>query len=197
MRFVLASASPTRREILRAAHVSFETATADVDEERIKNELLGKGAAADAIALALAEEKALEVSARETNSLVLGADQVLVCDGALFSKAESLTEAKESLKQFRGRTHELISAMVLVHNGAIEWRHAEIAELWVRDFSDSFLEEYVAQEGKDILGSVGCYRIEGRGAQLFEKIIGDQFTIMGLPLFPLLGALRTRGIVSV
>ena len=174
----------------------FEIKLPDVDEDRIKDELLDTGAAAGAIATALAEQKAMDVSARAENALVLGADQVLVCDGELFSKAENLTEARESLKRFRGRRHELISAMALVRDETTEWLHLESAELWVRDFSDAFIDAYLEQEGAEILGSVGCYRIEGGGAQLFEKIIGDQFTIRGLPLFPLLGALRARGIMA-
>ncbi len=194
--FILASASPTRREILSAAGVPFEIKLPDVDEDRIKDELLDTGAAAGAIATALAEQKAMDVSARAENALVLGADQVLVCDGELFSKAKNLTEARESLKRFRGRRHELISALALVRDETTEWLHLESAELWVRDFSEAFLDAYLEQEGAGILGSVGCYRIEGGGAQLFEKIIGDQFTIRGLPLFPLLGALRARGIMA-
>jgi len=198
-RLILASASPTRREILSSAKIVFESIVPNVDEDRIKKKLLLEGAAAGAIATALAEQKALDVSAGlgtgRNNSLVLGADQVLVCDGELFSKAEDLMQAHETLKRFRGRKHELISAMALVREGMTEWLHCESAELWVRDFSDAFLDEYLEKEGEDILGSVGCYRIEGRGAQLFEKIIGDQFTIRGLALFPLLGALRARGIV--
>ena len=194
-RLILASASLTRQKILDAASVPFETVAPNVNEGRIKDELLARGAKADMIASALAEQKALDVSGRVKNTLVLGADQVLVCEGKLFSKAENLTDARETLKQFRGRKHELISAMALVRNESTEWRHVEIAELWVRDVSDAFLDEYLEQEGGDILGSVGCYRIEGRGAQLFEKVMGDQFTIRGLPLFPLLGVLREKGVI--
>ena len=200
-RLILASASPTRREILSAARITFQSVVPNVDEDIVKRKLLRDGAAASAIASALAEQKALDVSAGMRtgtvgdDTLVLGADQVLVCDGELFSKAEDLMQASHCLKRFRGRKHELISAMALVRKGVTEWLYFESAELWVRDFSDAFLEEYLEKEGDNILGSVGCYRIEGRGAQLFEKIIGDQFTIRGLPLFPLLGALRVRGIV--
>nr|TFG55350.1 MAG: septum formation protein Maf [Hyphomicrobiales bacterium] len=192
---ILASASASRRAILQSAGVAFESLSPRVDEKSIKNALLRDGASASAIALALAEKKAAEVSARAENALVLGADQVLVCEGQLFSKAEDMSQARETLKRFRGRQHELISAMALVRNETTEWLHVETAELWVRDFSDAYLEEYLEQEGDDILGSVGCYRIEGRGAQLFEKVVGDQFTIRGLPLFPLIATLRARGIV--
>ena len=194
--FILASSSVTRRDILEAAGLTFEIKSPNVDEETIKNRLLSEGAAAVAIASGLAEKKAAEVSARAGNSLVLGADQVLVCEGQVFSKAENFMQARKSLKQFRCQRHELISAMALVRDEKTEWLHVESAELWVRDFSDAFLDNYLEREGIDILGSVGCYRIEGRGAQLFEKIIGDQFTIRGLPLLPLLAALRARGIVQ-
>lgn len=198
-RLILASASPTRREILSAAKITFQSIAPNVDEDIVKRKLLRDGAVASAVASALAEQKALDVSASMgtvgDDTLVLGADQVLVCDGELFSKAEDLMQASHCLKRFRGRKHELISAMALVRKGVTEWLYFESAELWVRDFSDVFLEEYLEKEGDNILGSVGCYRIEGRGAQLFEKIIGDQFTIRGLPLVPLLGALRVRGIV--
>jgi septum formation protein len=184
---------------LSAAKITFQSIAPNVDEDIVKRKLLRDGAVASAVASALAEQKALDVSASMgtvgDDTLVLGADQVLVCDGELFSKAEDLMQASHCLKRFRGRKHELISAMALVRKGVTEWLYFESAELWVRDFSDVFLEEYLEKEGDNILGSVGCYRIEGRGAQLFEKIIGDQFTIRGLPLVPLLGALRVRGIV--
>lgn len=173
----------------------FEARIPSVDERRIEDELLAQGAKAEMVAERLAEEKAMEVSGRAQGALVLGADQVLVCEGKLFSKAENLRVACETLKQFRGRKHELVSSMALARDGTTEWKHVDIAELWMREFSDEFLEEYLELEGDDILGSVGCYRIEGRGAQLFEKVVGDQFTIRGLPLFPLLDALRDRGVV--
>ena len=192
---ILASASPTRRKILEAAAVPLKTLAPNVDERRIERELLANSVKADVIAGKLAEEKALEVSGREKHALVLGADQVLVCEGKLFSKVQNLGAARETLKQFRGRKHELVSAMALARNGLTEWIYVDIAELWMRQFSDDFLDQYLELEGDDILGSVGCYRIEGRGAQLFEKVEGDQFTIRGLPLIPLLGALRDRGVV--
>ena len=194
-RLILASASPTRRSILEAARVPFETMAPNVDERQIECKLVAQGAEAVAVAEQLAEQKALNVSAQVKDALVLGADQVLVCAGKLFSKAEDLSGARETLKALRGRKHQLISSVVLACNRLSEWRHVEIAELWMRGFSDEFLDEYLEQEGEVILGSVGCYRIEGRGAQLFDKVLGDQFTIRGLPLFALLGALRERGIV--
>jgi septum formation protein len=194
-RLVLASASPTRREMLLAAKIPFESLSPEVDEEAIKDISLKNGASPAAIADILAEYKALHIAARVPGAAVIGADQVLVCEGSLFSKARSLDEARETLKLFRGRKHELVSAVVLVRDDVVLWRHTESAHLSVRDFSDAFLDSYLAVEGEDILGSVGCYRIEGAGVQLFDKVEGDQFTIRGLPFIALLGALREYGIL--
>jgi septum formation protein len=195
-RFILASASPTRRAILAAAQVAFEIVPATVDEEALKDAALAHGRKPAEIAGLLAREKALAVSRLHAGALVLGADQVLICEERLFSKANDLGQARASLKFFRGREHALVSALALAEDGAIVWEYAETPLLAMRNFSDSFLEDYLASEGADILGSVGCYRIEGAGAQLFEKIEGDIFSIRGLPLLPLLAVLRDRGIVA-
>lgn len=194
-RFILASGSASRRAILSAANVPFESVSPDVDEEAAKAEALRRGVSARSVAQLLADAKALKVSRADAKALVLGADQVLVCDGRLFNKATSIEDARETLQTLRDRKHELISALALAQAGEIVWRHVDGAELWVRNFSDAFLDGYLAREGGEILGSVGCYRIEGMGALLFEKIAGDQFTIRGLSLLPLLGALRERGII--
>ena len=195
-RFILASASASRREILTAARIPFEAIASDVDEESVKQEALKSRATPQTLAAMLAEQKALAVGRAHPDALTLGADQLLVCEGKIFSKAGSVSEARSTLKFFRGRKHQLIGALALAQRGEIVWRHIETSELWVRDFSDSFLEAYLAEEGEALLGSVGCYRIEAMGAQLFEKIAGDQFAIRGLPLFPLLAALRERGIAA-
>lgn len=195
MRFILASASASRREILSAARIPFAAIASHIDEEAIKVRALNNGAMPEALAAELAESKALHIGQSDPEALVLGADQLLACDGKVFSKAASLDEARETLKYFRGRKHQLVGALALAHRDKIVWGHVETSELWVRDFSDAFLEEYLAAEGDAILGSVGCYRIEAMGAQLFEKISGDQFAIRGLALFPLLAVLRERGIV--
>jgi septum formation protein len=150
-------------------------------------------ASASAAAEHLAESKALAVSARHPSALVLGCDQVLVCEGKLFNKAMDATEAGATLRALRGWTHELISAAVIAKDQELTWRCTDVARLTMRDFSDAFLESYLQAELPDILGSVGCYRIEGRGAQLFARVEGDQFTIRGLPLIPLLAALRAHG----
>lgn len=192
---VLASASPTRAKLLRAAGVPFEVVPASVDEEAVKRSLLAEGASTDAVADALAELKAVRVSARRQGDLVLGADQVLEFEGQIVNKSRDLAEAAVLLSRLRGRTHALITAAVLARRGTAIWRHTSRIALTVRDFSDAFLEHYLAQEGAEILGSVGCYRLEGRGLQLFSRIDGDYFAILGLPMLPLLTALRDQGII--
>jgi septum formation protein len=196
MTLILASASAVRARLLREAGVRFGVRPADVDEDAIKQVLCRDGVAADSVADALAEAKALNVSAASPQALVLGCDQVLVCDGRLFDKARDISEAREILSYLRGRTHHLISASVLVDRGKVVWRYSERASLTMREFSDAFLDDYLKDEGKLVLSSVGCYQLENRGAQLFDSIAGDFFCILGLPLLPLLAALRTRGLVA-
>jgi septum formation protein len=196
MKLILASASRSRARMLEAAGVPFEIVPAHVDEESVKQSLLAENAPARDVADALAELKALRISTKHPNALVLGADQVLVFGSELISKCESLDEAAALLRRLRGKSHELISAAVLAKDGAPIWRHVAKATLWMRNFSDEFLKDYLAGEGDGLLAGVGCYRLEGRGAQLFEKIDGDYFTILGLPLVPLLTALREQGILE-
>jgi septum formation protein len=193
---ILASASQTRARLLGDAGVTFEIVPARVDEDALKQSLLVEKASHRDIADALAELKALRVSASRPGELVLGADQVLSFDGALISKCESLAEARELLLCLRGKAHDLISAMVLAKNGAPVWRHVGKATLTMRDFSDSFLDDYLAQEGEGLLSGVGCYRLESRGAQLFSRVNGDHSTVLGLPLIPLLSALREQGVIA-
>jgi septum formation protein len=161
---------------------------ANIDEDAVKT----SGLEARAVAEKLAELKAIAVA----GELVLGADQVLACDGRLVSKAATLDEAAQQLRMLRGRRHVLVSAAVLASDGTPVWRHVEESALWMRDFSDAFLETYLAAEGSAILGGVGCYRYEGAGAQLFARVEGDYFSILGLPLVPLLAALRERGVIG-
>jgi septum formation protein len=193
---ILASSSPTRAKLLCDAGVRFTVRPASVDEDAVKTTLLADGAGGRDIADALAELKALRISAAEPNSLVLGADQVLMLGETLFSKAESMSAAAEQLRQLRGRDHLLITVVVLARAGAPIWRHVEISKLTMRDFSDVFLETYLQQVGDGLLGGVGCYQLESRGAQLFASIEGDYFSILGLPLLPLLAALRNQGVMS-
>jgi septum formation protein len=188
--FILASSSTSRRVMLEAAGVDFTVVPPNVDEETIKDRLAGEGADGPSIAHALAEAKSLGVSAIHPDVPVLGADQILVSRGRLFSKAADETEARETLRALRGQDHELISAAVIAKGGTTLWRRTDMARLTMRDFSDAFLDGYIAAEMPDLLGSVGCYRIEGRGAQLFSGVKGDHFCIRGLPLIAVLQALR-------
>ncbi|WP_421936874.1 Maf family protein [Phenylobacterium sp.] len=192
MSLILASKSAARRAVLDGAGVRYEARVAGVDEDAVKTSLLAEGAGPRAIADALAELKAIRVSAGRPD-FVIGSDQTLDLDGQLYDKAESVDAARERLKLLRGRTHKLHSAVVVAKEGAPIWREIVTASLTMRDFSDAFLEEYLAQEGEHALGSVGCYRLEGPGAQLFSKIEGDYFAILGLPLMGLLDLLRRHG----
>ena len=190
-KLILASGSSSRRAMLAAAGVEFTAIVPEIDEDELRAKMPAANGAA--IAEHLAQSKALAVSARHPGALVLGCDQVLVCEDRLFNKALDDSEARATLRALRGRTHELISAAVLARGDELAWRCTDVARLRMRDFSDAYLKEYLEAELPDILGSVGCYRIEGRGAQLFSRIEGDQFTVRGLPLIPLLTALRQQG----
>ena len=189
---MLASKSAARRAVLDGAGVPYEAATAGVDEEAVKVGMLAEGADAREIADALAELKAIKVS-RSRTEFVVGADQTLEFEGKLYDKAETLAEARARLQALRGKPHKLHSAVVVAKEGAPIWREVLTATLTMRDFSDAFLDEYLAHEGEAALGSVGCYRLEGPGVQLFSKIDGDYFTILGLPLMGLLDLLRRHG----
>jgi septum formation protein len=192
---ILASASTIRAEMLRRAGVAVEVSPSGVDEAAIKQALKTDGAGARDVADALAETKAIKVSCKHSG-LVIGADSVLELDGRLYDKPEDLTEARNHLLLFRGRKHNLHSAVVIAEGGAPLWRYVATATLTMRDFSDAFLDRYMADEGEALLFSVGCYRLEGLGAQLFDKIEGDYFAILGLPLIPVLDYLRLRGAIG-
>lgn len=193
---VLASASAVRARLLREAGIRFGVRPAELDEDAVKSTLHQQGLAVSDFALALAEAKALDVSSLSPQSLVLGCDQTLLCGTRLFDKPRDLAEARENLSFLRGQEHQLICAAVLAQNGAVVWRYEERAHLIMRAFSDGFLDAYLKSEGAQILGSVGCYQLEGLGAQLFSSVMGDYFTVLGLPLIPLLGALREHGVVT-
>jgi septum formation protein len=192
---ILASRSEARAAMLRAAGVTVEILPAAVDEAAIKQGLRADGASPRDIADALAEFKARRIAGRASGLRVLGADQVLVCEGALFDKPASVEEAREQLAFLRGRDHELLSAAVIYEDAAPVWRHVGRAVLRVRPFSDAFLDDYVARQGPALLTTVGAYRLESEGAQLFSHVQGDYFTILGLPLLEVLGFLRTRGML--
>ena len=194
---VLASRSAARIAMLEAAGVPFTAMAADVDEEGMKDALLADGRSGRDIADALAELKAVKLSRRFPQALVLGCDSTVVAeDGALVSKAGTLEEAREQLRALRGTTHRLHSAVVAAEGGRPVWRQVDTARRTMRAFSDEFLERYLAAEWPAIGGCVGGYRLEGLGVQLFERIEGSHFTILGLPLLPLLAWLRERGVVA-
>lgn len=193
-RLVLASGSRVRATLLRQAGLAFEVQPADVDESITKREMTG--ADPMVIAEALAAIKARAVSPSRPGVLVIGADQMLVCDGGLFDKPADLDEARGHLRRLRGRTHHLCTAAVVVRDGEVLWRHSERPELVMRPFSDGFIEDYLAAVGTDALLSVGAYQLEGRGAQLFERVTGDFFSILGLPLLPLLAFLRHQKLIE-
>ena len=197
MTLVLASTSAARRAMLDAAGVPHEAVAPHVDEDALKAALAAEGASPRAVAEALAEAKAVKVSQRLPGVLVLGADQMLALDdGTMLDKPADRGGAAAQLHRLRGRTHRLISAAVIAENGTAVWRVADTATLEVRAFSEAWLESYLDAEGAAILGCVGSYRLEGLGAQLFARVRGDHFTILGLPLLAVLDYLRTRGVIA-
>jgi septum formation protein len=193
---VLASQSASRRALLGAAGVPFEALSPGVDEEAAKEALRADGLDARALADALAELKALRVSRRVPGGLVLGCDQTLsLDDGSMIDKAVDREDAARILRLLSGRVHHLHSAAVMVLNGEPIWRHIERVRMTVRPLSDAFIDAYLDQDWDQCQWCVGCYRIEGPGAQLFAKVEGSQFAIQGLPLLPLLDFLRIRGVL--
>ena len=191
----LASTSKARRALLEGAGVTFEAVDSGLDEEITKAWLKDQGAWPRRIAEALAEAKALKASEGRPG-LVIGADQTLEFETGLYDKVATTDAARERLKLLRGKPHQLHSAVVVAQNGTAIWRDRVSATLTMRDFSDAFLEDYLAAEGEAALGSVGCYRLEGPGAQLFSRIEGDYFAILGLPLLGLLDFLREQGALA-
>ncbi len=194
-RLILASGSAIRAQILDGAGLEYEVISKPVDEAAIKDSLLAEGARLRDIADALAEAKAMRVSRLE-EGFVIGADQIMVMDNKLFDKPKNIDEARDRLKLMRGKTHKLMGGVVVCENGHAVWRHLAVTTLKVRNFSDAFLETYLELEGDAVTKSVGAYRFEGLGSQLFEKVEGDFFSILGLPLLPLLDYLRIRGVIQ-
>jgi septum formation protein len=196
VKLLLASSSRTRQRMLRDAGVPFDTVRSSLDEEAAKERLVETGFAPRDLAEMLAELKAVAVAA-PAETLVLGADQTLERDdGALLGKPADLDQARDQLLSLRGRVHRLHSAAVLAVEGRRCWGMVETVTLTVRDFSDSFLEDYLRREGEAVLWSAGGYRLEGLGAQLFESVGGSHFAVLGLPLLPLLEELRRRGLLA-
>jgi len=190
---ILASASPTRARLLSAAGISARIEPADVDEEAVKRTFKANRGVAVDCALALAEAKAQLVSRRNHRALVIGADRILVCGNTWFDKPANPGAARAQLQSLSGCTHELVTATCVVQDEAPIWHQVGSPRLTMRTFSEGFLDDYLEAEGASILGSVGAYRLEGRGVQLFTRIEGDHFAILGLPLLELLGFLRDRG----
>jgi len=196
MTLVLASASASRQRMLKVAGVDFSVSAADLNEDALTADLQAKGLDAGGIAAALAEQKAVTVSRRMPGATVLGADSVLALGREVISKCRDLAELRTLLRRMSGKTHQLISAAALARDGVAFWRHAGVARLTMRLFSEAFLDAYLAAEGAAVLSSVGGYHYEGRGVQLFEQVTGDSFIIQGLPLLPLLSELRVLGLLE-
>ena len=193
MTLILASKSASRRAMLDAAGVAYSSIPAEIDERAVEAGL--EGAAPAEVAEALAVAKAAAVAEGNPQALVLGSDSLVVCAGRRFDKPASREEAGEHLRFFSGQVMELHSAAALVKGAGCLWSHAALARLHVRDLSDDFIEHYLTLEWPAIGHTVGAFRIEGPGVQLFSAIEGDQFTVLGMPLLPLLGALREEGVL--
>lgn len=195
---ILASGSASRRRLLESAGVAFRVIPADVDEAALKRELRTSPATSGAgpVAAHLARAKARVVSERHPAALVIGADQVLALGDDLFDKPRDLAEARAQLLRLRGRGHCLVSGLALAQGGAIVWEYSAVATLTMRTFSNAHLESYLSAAGDAVTRTVGAYELEGPGIQLFERVDGDYFTILGLPLLPLLAELRARGVLE-
>jgi septum formation protein len=190
---ILASASPSRRTLLANAGLSFDIEPAGIDEEELTRSL-GSKASPQELASTLAEMKAVRVSSIHPEVFVIGADSTLACNGRLFDKPPTMDAARKQLMALRGQTHELFSSVVVARGGARIWHWAERGRLTMRSFNEAFIDAYLSRAGKDVLTSVGAYQLEGLGAHLFTRIEGDYFTVLGLPLLPLLAFLAEHGI---
>jgi septum formation protein len=196
MSLVLASASPTRQTMLRAAGVAFTVSPASLNEAALMHDLIANGADAGVIAAALAEQKAIMVSRRTPHETVLGGDSVLSLGPEILGKSHDLAALKALLQKMSGKSHSLLSSAALARDGHVFWHHTARARMTVRHLSEAFIDAYLAREGEALLGSVGGYRFEGLGAQLFESVEGDYFSILGMPLLPVLAELRALGLLE-
>lgn len=198
VKVVLASASAVRRRLLEAAGLAIDVVPANVDEVSIREALLADDNAIDPgdVAEVLARTKADDVAGRAGDRWIVAADQVLAFDGQIFEKPAGDDEARAQLLALRGRTHALYSAVVLADGGEVVWAHVDAVRVTLRQFSPAFLGRYMAAAGPAVRQSVGCYQLEGLGVQLIEKIDGDYFTVLGLPLLALLDELRKRGVIE-
>jgi septum formation protein len=195
-KIILASESQIRKKLLLQAEVNFQSIAAKIDEDTIKESLKNEGAKPKDISDALAEYKAIRVANKFPTDLIIGCDQILVCDNEIISKARTLNDAKETLKLLRGKSHQLLSSVVIYDNNKPVWRTTSRAQLFMRDFTDEYLEYYIKTSGTDILSSVGCYLLENNGVNLFNRIQGDYFTVLGFPLLEVLDFLRKRELIK-
>lgn len=191
MNLILASNSSARRSMLENAGCQFQAKPSAVDEGPIKKQAELTGLALSDLALKLAIAKASDVSAAHRDAMVIGSDQVLECEGARLSKVDSMEAAHEQLRRLQDKTHQLHSAVAVCKNTAVIFQHVETADMTMWPMSDEQIHDYLDDAGETVFGSVGCYQIEGKGIRLFSHISGDHFTIMGMPLIPLLGYLRS------
>jgi septum formation protein len=196
-RLVLASASTSRRALLAAAGLTFEVQAAEIDEAAVKHVARADGMGAEVTALLLADLKAAAVALREPEALVIGADQILVCDGVWFDKPADVAVAREQLRALRGRSHVLATAAVCHRGKNRIWQDVAAPCLTMRNFSDDFLERYLAAEADTLTSTVGAYRLEGCGVQLFDAVEGEHSAVLGLPLLPLLSFLRRKHVIMV
>lgn len=195
-RLILASMSQSRARVLHAAGLKFDVMPAHVDEDTLKDSMLAANQPHRVIADALAELKASRVSSAHPDAFVIGADQVLSFAGELVSKCATMDEARALLMRLRDHSHDLYSAAVLARGGRTIWRHVERSRMTMYPVSDAFIDGYLARKGEAILSGVGCYRLEDDGVQFFSHIAGDYFAVLGLPLVPLLSALREQGLIA-
>ena len=195
-KIILASESKIRRKLLQQAEVNFQSIAAKIDEDTIKESLKNEDAKPKDISDALAEYKAIRVANNFPTDIIIGCDQILVCNNEIISKARTLNEAKETLKLLRGKSHQLLSSAVIYDNNKPVWRTTSRAQLFMRDFTDEYLEHYIQISGTDILSSVGCYLLENNGVSLFNRIQGDYFTVLGFPLLEVLDFLRKRELIK-
>lgn len=194
-RLILASGSGARRALLQNAGLEFDVVPSTVDERALEAPLLARGASPSEIAAMLAAGKAMDVSRRNPEAFVIGADQTLDLDGHRGTKSETKAEARAQLARLAGRTHHLRSAVAVARNGDIAWSDLDSAALTMRQLSDAEIDAYIARIDDGVLKSVGVYRLEGEGVRLFDRIEGSYFTILGLPLLPLLAYLRSAGAI--
>ena len=193
---ILASQSPFRRMLMENAGLAFSAEAAAIDERAVEAALSERNPTPPEVAAALAVEKAQDVAGRNPGALVIGSDQTLSLEGRVFHKPADMAEAKSHLLSMSGRTHELNCGVALVRDGETLWNHVSIARLTMRPLSEEFVDRHLARVGTRVLASVGAYQLEGEGVQLFERIDGDYFTILGLPLLPLLAKLRNLGAID-